>query len=519
MLLGPKPKIIDMGDKSIISVSEDNTFLSATGNQNRTINFDSRTGALYVDGNGTHNINILPNAEHLQGKVMGKNNVTINSNSCHLVFGQDSVNNVTVTSEDAYLQFYSGSKNTVTLTENSSNSSIHFFDNNNTITTAGTMNSIHFISEDITSFISTVYSKGNDTIWNSNSILVDFTGDNKTNNKEIRIDTDKAVTEIKAVDEANKTTVRYNYDKNTDIVFTHYYNANASASVDGEDYIALKALDKNGNLTSGETKIWGAWHNGDFNLESMNSDKLAIGKGYGGEYVSLSGLTQYIDMGKHYENTESRVFDYDAGDLLNCAKDYYFAGTTNNETYDYIKFDRYPDPNPPYDYIQKDIVINDAGGENDVLSFDMDCNWINFFFDVNVLERDSEGKVTSYQIGNDLIFTNSLSTFLKGTGNSNTITIKNAFDAETGKIENIIAESDDFKLNYDGLLSKSQVDGHDSVVQELVSWLSNEGSAYSSISDALSTTGTTRETIATDLTYIYDGHNGSYTYSSFWTLA
>ena len=494
-LFRPEGPTVEIKANETTFISKDNTLAATVDNGKHTVHINSSNNSAVFEG-GENKVGVTGERNRLSFSPGTKNDLTVAGDRQSLMFGMNTTNKVTVTGNGTnYFDFYGNNNNITTSSEGHSN--------------------IWFYSED-TNKANIVNSRGRDEIVSYGSMDITFDGNY---DKDIEIRNNDSKTVIRGITNPSNTELYYTgYTHTKDIVFSHYYNPLANRGTDGEDYITIHAKDENGNILNCDTTIWGRWSEGSFDLESLTKDKLFV-EYYDDGYVKFglaeNDLTQYIDMARMNNN----IFDYDNGDLLSCAKDYYFAGTTNNDTYDYMKFDLYQDPNPPYDYIHTDIVINDAGGENDVLCFDMDCSWIDFFFDVNVLERDSEGKVTSYQVGDDLIFTNNLSNFLKGTGNSNTLTIKNAFNAETGKIENILAESDDFKLNYDGLLSTNQVGGHDSVVQELVSWLSNGGSAYSSISDALSTTGETRETIATDLTYIYDGHNGSYTYSGFWTLA
>ena len=302
------------------------------------------------------------------------------------------------------------------------------------------------------------------------------------------------------------------YDNYYAPMFSHYYNDNANNSINGDDYISVVVAKKDdvegANYTEfipQDIKIWGAWTNGSFDLdtEHFGNNELRVN----GEGGCFKELTQFVDMGIVYDDNYegNRIFDFDdaTGTLLNNVGGYYFKGTENAETYDYMKFTRYADPETG-DWQYKDIVINDADG-TDILNFDLDCTDFNFFYDVKKVGNE-------FVVGDDLIFTNNLHNFIYGEGDYNTMTIVNGFG--DGKIERITAESGGYQLRYDYVTSQSQVAGNDSVYMELVSWLSNEGSAYGSISEALGSNSFT-EDMASTLYGVYNLHGDTYG-SGYW---
>jgi hypothetical protein len=292
------------------------------------------------------------------------------------------------------------------------------------------------------------------------------------------------------------------YDNYYAPMFSHYYNANANSSHDDKDYISVVVAKKENEDAANYTefipqdiKIWGTWSDGSFDLdtEHFGNNELHVN----GEGRCFNQLTQYVDMGEVYSATGYHKIDYDNADgtFLDIAKDYYiYSGGEQNEIYDYMKLSR---SNAIAETsVETDIVINDRGGI-DTLNFDVDCSELSFFFDV---KRDGD----SFVLGDDLIFTSDLHNYIYDDGDYSTLTIKNAFD--DGKMETLTAESGDYKLNYDFLTSNEKVGGVDTVYMELVSWLSHDGSAYGSISEALGSED------AVDALYtIYSGCIGDYT--------
>ena len=296
------------------------------------------------------------------------------------------------------------------------------------------------------------------------------------------------------------------YDNYYAPMFSHYYNANANSSFDVDDYISVvvakKVNEDAANYTEfipQDIKIWGTWSDDSFDLdtEHFGNNELRVN----GEGGCFKELTQFVDMGEVYSATGYHKIDYDnAGTFLDIAKDYYiYSGGEQDETYDYMKLSR---SNAIAEtYVETDIVIDDRGG-NDTLNFDADCSELSFFFDV---KRDGD----SFVLGDDLIFTSDLHNYIYDDGDYSTLTIKNAFGG--GKMETLTAESGDYKLNYDFLTSNEKVGGVDTVYMELVSWLSSDGSAYGSISEALGSDD------AAALYTIYSGCIGDYTNT--WKLA
>ncbi len=481
-LIRPEVPVIDIVANKTISINQDYALGSTVDNGKHTVNVNSKFGLLIFDkGTNTVNFNSIGNKPLFRG---GTNTVNINAS-----------NN--------YPLFQAGTSNTVNVASGVK-TSISFDNNDNVVTTAeNTDATLWFQSEDL-SKANKVYSYGKDSIINYGNTEITLSGDY---DKYIEIESEIAITDIKGVTDAKSTDISYNSEPNTkDIAFSHYI---ANKDAEGNDFITILAKDENGNILSSKTNVWGKWTGNTFDLESLGKDKLKIGYYKGaGKYVQIglneNKLTQYVDMAKIYADTGSREFDWDEGaGLFNNANGYYFKGTTNDETYSYMTFSHYD--HITYESYPQNVVIDDVGG-NDTLNFDMDAP--GFFFDV---KKDGNGFI----LGDDLIFTNNLSNFLSGSGNYNTITIKNGFG--TGKIETITIDNGDYypHLNYDNIMSTEQVIGGDSIWMELTEWLTTgNGKDYSSVSDALATaTGEAKTAIVNDLTMIYSDNTWSY-----WTL-
>lgn len=437
----------------------------------------------------------------------GKHTVNINSSSNKVIFSKG-INTVNIISGQNNMFFFNtGTSNTVNVAAGVK-ANIQFQNNDNIVTTAENTDATLWFQSENLSKTNKVYSYGKDSIINYGNTEITLSGDY---DKYIEIESENAITDIKGVTDAKSTYISYTSEPNTkDIAFSHYI---ANKKAEGNDFITILAKDENGNILSGKTNVWGKWTDNNFDLEGLGKDTLEIGYSKGaGEYVQIglneNKLTQYVDMAEEYRITGRRYFYYDYYsdcDLLNCAKDYYIAGTTDNDTYDSITFDRWDYENS--DWISKNLVINDAGGTDTLEFTNYECHDLKFFFDVKKVGDD-------FVADGDLIFTNNLSNFLYGnSSNTATITIKDAFG--TGKIENLTADAGEYKLDYNNLFSQEQVYEQDTIMMQLTAWLSTTGSAYGSISEALSTTGETKTAIAQDLYAIYNiGYGQVYNY---WT--
>ena len=457
-----QPNIIDMGNKAYISVDKENTYLSADGNINRTIDFNAAKGVLYLEGTGTHNVNILSNSTELNGEFYGKNNVNLGAGSNMLYFYEGSVNNVKVTaSSPSQLFFAEGSKNIVTLSSVSVLNNIHFNDSDNIVYSAGNRNSISFHSENLTKQ-NLIYSNGdNEFIYNSGNTLIDFDVDDNHRHKQIYVQNEKAITEIKNPDKASMT-LFYDYEKeDIDIIFSHYYNQNAN---NGDDYITLKVQDKNGSFRNGETKIWGNWTDGSFNLETLSKDDFCLRKGYTGVFAGIAnGLTQYVDMEK-VQNSNTLDFN-NSNDILGMAKDVYIKGTESNDTY-------------TIDNIDKQYVISEIGGSNDTLIINQDKSNFRVFVDVKAGGGLGDDIYIISTTGENSEF----SKFIKNQ-DANYILLKNAnllASAEIDKFKTATQKTSAYGISISYI---------DDIKDSVASWLSNynssNGKAYGSVMEAI----------------------------------
>ena len=459
------PNIIDMGNKTYISVNQENTYLSATGNLERTIDFNSQLGVLYLDGTGTYNVNILSDSEGVNGEFWGNNNINIDSNMNFFTFHDGSVNNINISNSlMSTLIFEPNSNNTVTLSSETNSVGLSFYGNDNVVYSLGGQdNRISFQSEDL-SKQSVIHSSGDhDFIYNSSSLLIDLTGNNNTNIEQVYINNDFAQTEIIGVDKAKTTIVQY-YSDAAEFVYSHYYNQNANSSVAGDDFITLMAFDKNGTLSTGGTKIWGKWakdntNNIRFNLESMTKDNFTVHVN-GGTFFALSNLAQYIDM-SNIQNAGTLNFD-NSGDILNMANKFHVKGTTNNDTYTISN-------------LNKTYIISENGGSDDTLIINQDKSDFIFFFDVN----------TNGNFGNDLYIISTVG----GDSSEFSKFIKNK-DANYIRIENnqrlSSAEIDHIRTNTQFVDSLGFIfDIKQSVANWLNAYNTNQSKNYASVMEAI----------------------------------
>ena len=301
------------------------------------------------------------------------------------------------------------------------------------------------------------------------------------------------------------------YDNYYAPMFSHYYNANANNSINGDDYISVVVAKKESEEAAGYTefipqdiKIWGTWSEGSFNLdtEHFGNNELHVN----GEGGCFKELTQFVDMGV----ANNALVINSNGGVLDIAKSVYIKSTGNSS-------DTYTCNTST---VGKQVIINDGDGSDSLtISENAKAESFRFFFDV-----DKTGKILGTDLyvmsmsngegeGDGASYTNSsLNQYIVGKDMSvDYLKIENFFDGNgghgTGYIETIKA-NDNKTCNIDACINAVKAD--------VVTWLeaSHGGVYYDSVMQAISENANTNTLVGQ---YTTEFSSSNIKWDNYWT--
>ena len=146
-------------------------------------------------------------------------------------------------------------------------------------------------------------------------------------------------------------------------------------------------------------------------------------------------------------------------------------------------------------------TIYDAGG-SDTLNINEGIEDVRVFYNIH----------SDRTYDSDLYFlkTSEFVNFMKGMDVSGYIQVKNAFDQNSGKIENVVLKEDSFGLEYSSLTSTDA----ETLVADVATWLQSDGRSYGSVAEVINGGTDTERTALFD---IYNSYADEYATNTYWT--
>lgn len=262
--------------------------------------------------------------------------------------------------------------------------------------------------------------------------------------------------------------------------YTHY---------NGDQYVDVYALDANGNRLAGVVRF--DTTGGVF--DAATTDNLIRFWDYNQNDVFLSSMNRYVDM-NHVNNYYSFTGASNGAFTNIHSKTYLDSTGTEDDLYDDFKL------------TIGNQIISDKGGDDDTLYIRelADAKDVKFFFDIK-----ADGTINS----NDLIIVDSesLTKIINRQGKLNSLTVENFFGS--GNIEDLRAEdaSHTYKLNAGALNNVAN-----SLVADVVAWLTNPAHSYGSVSEAIADTNLGNSARG-NLLMAYNNAINNTTFNDYWT--
>ena len=445
---------VDDNNKLVVAERDTNTARRLTINGNFNTIIQMGQNVQYTDVNGEiNNVYIVNTGDDTNNT--NHNTVNIAGTANTIVISGGNYTNLTMDDnlDDNAVFVFSGRKNFISTSQD-----------------GGTYLNVNGTDENS---INRIYSQGGDSIsleGSKNNVYLEETTKGRS------IWTTENVVEANVYDLANVSGAVstyigvQNYANGYDEMFSHYYNSDANALTDGEDYIDIMIKSNTGVVNSSNTRFYGNWESGVFDLDTdAVNTRLTVAAGNDDfeTIKKLSTMTQYVDMASTQANHNYAI---DSA-TLNLAQDVFVQGTNQNDNYLVSDISA----------LTKQYTISEKGGSDDTLTVTGN-NKFRLFFDVDTA-GNVKGDLYIFETkGSDAAdYDSELDKFLRQGKyqEANYICIKNNNTMASYNIENIISGNKGIYVN--NYISDIKA----SVANWLNNYNTNNGTDYSTVMQAI----------------------------------